>query len=383
LNHPELGKVYHGDCLSLLWSWEKAGFAEFVDATVTSPPYWGLRSYLPEDSPLKSKEVGGRRLADYLLEMEVLAKSIFKITKPTGTFWLNIGDTWCNSKNKKLCPSDSREGECLDVPHRLASVVRSCGWRLVVELVWNKPNSNPHFSGRHPIYSHESVFMFTKTADHYYDGYAIQEKSKYQHEEGRTLYSQPRSVWTIPTTGINGRRLMSDFKTGGKYMEVNPDCPLHGNDQLIWIEAPRYPECTCKEVDSDFFAAMPVELASRLIKCSTSDKGNCEGCGKPYTRFLARNRVPTRPGLDVKVDPAGKAKKDPQRHVCYTETLGWTGCPCAPLYVPPIVFDPFMGAGTTALAAEMNGRDWLGCELNPVLVDKLIPARIRKWRSGK
>lgn len=29
------------------------------------------------------------------------------------------------------------------------------------------------------------------------------------------------------------------------------------------------------------------------------------------------------------------------------------------------VLDPFFGAGTTGLVAERNGRDWIGCELNP------------------
>jgi len=30
-----------------------------------------------------------------------------------------------------------------------------------------------------------------------------------------------------------------------------------------------------------------------------------------------------------------------------------------------IVFDPFMGSGTTAAVARRHGRNWLGCELNP------------------
>ena len=28
------------------------------------------------------------------------------------------------------------------------------------------------------------------------------------------------------------------------------------------------------------------------------------------------------------------------------------------------VFDPFMGSGTTAIVASVNGRKWIGCELN-------------------
>lgn len=33
-------------------------------------------------------------------------------------------------------------------------------------------------------------------------------------------------------------------------------------------------------------------------------------------------------------------------------------------YQDDLVFDPFMGSGTTALAAHKLGRDWLGCELS-------------------
>ena len=36
------------------------------------------------------------------------------------------------------------------------------------------------------------------------------------------------------------------------------------------------------------------------------------------------------------------------------------GCP-----VGGVVLDPFMGAGTTALVAVQEGRDWLGVELSP------------------
>lgn len=45
-------------------------------------------------------------------------------------------------------------------------------------------------------------------------------------------------------------------------------------------------------------------------------------------------------------------------------TLG-PDCNCGGRGEPGLVLDPFMGAGTTAVAAQSLGRDWLGIELNP------------------
>jgi site-specific DNA-methyltransferase (adenine-specific) len=51
------------------------------------------------------------------------------------------------------------------------------------------------------------------------------------------------------------------------------------------------------------------------------------------------------------------------------------GCPAG-----GVVLDPFMGAGTTAVAAEQLGRDWLGIELNPDFA-KLATQRIYAART--
>ena len=41
-----------------------------------------------------------------------------------------------------------------------------------------------------------------------------------------------------------------------------------------------------------------------------------------------------------------------------------------------IVYDPFLGSGTTLIAAEMTGRICRGLELNPVYVDVIV----KRWQ---
>jgi site-specific DNA-methyltransferase (cytosine-N4-specific) len=59
------------------------------------------------------------------------------------------------------------------------------------------------------------------------------------------------------------------------------------------------------------------------------------------------------------------------------ETPIAAGCP-----VGGVVLDPFLGTGTTALAAERLGRRWIGIELNPAYV-QLAQERLHTRRRGR
>jgi len=47
-----------------------------------------------------------------------------------------------------------------------------------------------------------------------------------------------------------------------------------------------------------------------------------------------------------------------------------------------LVFDPFLGAGTVAIAAEAHDRDWLGIELNPEFA-RLAEQRVAQAREQR
>jgi DNA modification methylase len=84
-------------------------------------------------------------------------------------------------------------------------------------------------------------------------------------------------------------------------------------------------------------ATMPVELARRAIAAACPEL-RCTACRRPWQRERVRE--------------VGHAALRPT-------------CRCEADIEPGIVLDPFMGSGTTAVAAEQLGRDWLGIELNP------------------
>lgn len=47
-----------------------------------------------------------------------------------------------------------------------------------------------------------------------------------------------------------------------------------------------------------------------------------------------------------------------------------------------MVLDPFMGSGSTAIAAEKHGRKWIGIELNPEIAE-LARGRIESERAKR
>ena len=59
-------------------------------------------------------------------------------------------------------------------------------------------------------------------------------------------------------------------------------------------------------------------------------------------------------------------------------TTGWKpGCTCEAPVEPCRALDPFMGAGTTALAARLLGRNFGGLELNPEYIE-IADRRLKK-----
>ena len=80
-----------------------------VHMAVTSPPYWGLRSYLPKDHPAKGQEIGTEKTPDEFVAklVEVFAE-VWRVLRDDGTLWVNIGDSYAHtSRPARRCMSTS------------------------------------------------------------------------------------------------------------------------------------------------------------------------------------------------------------------------------------------------------------------------------------
>ena len=97
---------------------------ESVQMIFTSPPFYKLRSYSNSENELgaeKTPEEYIKRLVDHL-------KDCYRVLKPEGCFYLNLGDTYVD--------------KCLQsIPHRVQIELMKHGWILRNSIVWHKRNS--------------------------------------------------------------------------------------------------------------------------------------------------------------------------------------------------------------------------------------------------
>lgn len=137
-----------GDCLKVLKEIPEGT----IDCVITSPPYWGHRLY-------SGGGIGQeKKYSHYIENITLITAEIYRIIKPSGSFWLNIGDTY---RNKNL----------LGIPWRIAiNLMDSQNWILRNSVIWNKHKGGLDSSKDKLRNMHENIFHFVKSAqDYYYD----------------------------------------------------------------------------------------------------------------------------------------------------------------------------------------------------------------------
>lgn len=296
-------QIYNMDCLQ--------GLRELpdncVDCCITSPPYFNLRDYGTagqiglEDTP-----------EAYIARLTEVFAEVLRVLKPTGTLWLNIGDSYAGSgKGAGKYPDNARRykqgtnkgtlgvatnylvsdgykaKDLIGIPWQLAFALRSIGYYLRQDIIWCKPNPMPESVTDRCVKAHEYIFLLSKSKKYYFDYKAIQEDAVSVNDrragKGRFEYNGKRMAGGGTKQKPSGQR---------SFVTITDK----RNKRDVWT-------ISVKADYSAHFAVFPTELIRPCV--------------------LA-------------------------------------GCP-----VDGLVLDPFMGSGTTAAVAATLHRNYLGFELNP------------------
>ncbi|MBV9487423.1 MAG: site-specific DNA-methyltransferase, partial [Frankiaceae bacterium] len=304
---------------------------ESSDMVVTSPPYFRLRDYGVTGQLGLEDAVTG-----WVDSLVTVSRRIRRVLTPQGTYWLNLGDTYSTGSRQGA----SRKSLLLG-PERLALAMIADGWILRNKLVWQKTNGLPSSVRDRLTCKWEVIYVFAKEPRYFFDLDAIRVPHTSRPPQPRKDFVRPitRESWRGPNgDDTSGLDLLKALGRSGHPLGKNPGDVI------------RYASSNFRGAHH---ATFPVGLIELLIRAGCPE-ARCTTCHQPWRRTLLRSTD-------------GRARRT---------SLG-PSCSCRAASEPGLVIDPFMGAGTTAIAAERLGRNWLGIELNrdfAILAEKRIQA---------
>ena len=286
------GTLYNLDCMTAI----RQQPDNSVDCVITSPPYWQLRDYgYPEQWGLEPT------YKEYLAHLQELMTEIWRVLKPQGTVWVNLGDSYSsnhsggnydcnkhkrNENNFVQSKNIDLPSKCLMlIPHRFAIDCIDNGWILRNDIIWAKPNGMPESVTDRFSKKHEFMFFFVKQQKYYFDLDSVREK--HTTNKNNKILQRGSQKWN---SGL-GQPQQSHINGVGKH-ELGKNC---GDVADFW-EIPTKPSA------NEHYASYNFDLIKKPI--------------------LA-------------------------------------GCPQG-----GVIYDPFMGSGTTAIAAIHYGRKFIGSEMS-------------------
>lgn len=360
-----VNKIINGNALEVL----KEMPSDFVDMVITSPPYWALRNYgtneqiwdglsncrheweVKKSKPIKLQsgnpvfqrkwrseasneqsstgcfcikcgawkgELGLETTFDlYIKHLADIFDQIKRVLKPSGTCWVNLGDTYGGHRgclqrpggdldyskkamgeqafiNGKL-PGTKHKCLCM-IPERFSIEMIERGWILRNQIIWNKPNCMPSSVTDRFTVDFEKLFFFTKSTKYNFNQQFDPHKWDKVGSYRKGGLSKNGGSVDNPVEGKGNTT--GSFRAFGKSGR---------NKRCVWKISP-------KPFKEAHFAVYPPELIETPIKAGCPENG--------------------------------------------------------------IVLDPFMGSGTTALVALRLKRKFTGIELNPKYI-QIAEARLK------
>jgi DNA modification methylase len=309
-----------GDCRQTMQTLPAKSF----HTSVSSPPYFGMREYLPKDHPLKPFEIGNEDTLElYLQHIVEVYTEMHRIIRDDGIIWVNIGDRYTSGgrriydRNAKsmtgqvqnhaaagvMRPKDPpglKKKELCLMPVRVAMALQQAGWYLRSQIPWVKRNCMPESAADRPATAIEYFFMFTKSERYFYDADAVKIKAS-ENTHPRAAVFPHRSLRDMNRRRLTPKAAQTELgsKQHGQWRDAhsgvmemrnrrNSDWFMESFQGLLLDDDddPMALVVNPKGTTIKHFAAYPPKLVEPLILCSTSEAGCCPECGGPFTRIL-------------------------------------------------------------------------------------------------
>jgi DNA modification methylase len=394
-----------------------------IDLVITSPPYWGLRNYgdcaekiwgenkdcehdwgekhtRHQEAPGKTSLIKQKGLEytvttstctkcgawkgqfglephpqmyiDHLVE---ICREVKRILKPSGSFYLNLGDSYYNSSSEKD-KGWLQSKQLLLIPSRVACALQDDGWILRNDNLWLKPNPMPISVKDRLNNTYEHIFHLVKEQRYFYDLDAIREPHKDSTIGSSSALSSTATIRKVGREYIEKNNIEGEMKQKIlNYIQSDAGHPLGKNPGDIF-------EVTVQPFAESHFAVYPPELLYKPIKSSCPERV-CINCGTPWTREMIvdieHNRENKREDAKVRLDGLERVPNDWEPKEVHG--FEWKkNCTCESDYTPGIVLDIFNGSGTTCLVAKQLGRRYIGFDINP---EYCVMAQNRVGKLGK
>ena len=323
INGFECNKIYNEDCLETMARMEDNS----VDMVITSPPYWALRDYGVEGQiglePTYQK---------YIENLIIIFNEIHRVLKKEGTCWVNIGDTYGGSgkgaggySDKSTLQGYSGEG--------------TKGRKMAKEN-WNFAKA-PKENG------------VSKCLCQIPSRFAIEMTNRGWILRNEIIWYKPNAM---PSSVKD--RFTVDFE---KLFFFTKSKKYYFKQQLEPLS-----KVSIKDMES----------RNKFNNKGSNNIYACGGEGRSRKEFYNPEGRNKRCVWEINTKPISE-----KHYAIYPKELIKTpikaGCP-----ENGVVFDPFMGSGTTAIVSNELKRNWVGSELSKEYI-KIANKRINNVLTWK
>jgi len=324
----QLNTIIQGDAINV----RSLLLDESISCIVTSPPYWAKRDYKEKDKSIPDQLGQEPTVNLYIKHLVQIFDEVYHTLRKDGNLFVVIGDTRSRgtrgrksneidtfSLNKTpIMPTMKPDYQQPDksqccIPELFKLSMALHGWIARSTYIWVKTNPKTESVKDRFTDCFEYVYHFVKQKRYYFD--TQYEPATYNPEEGKLR--QKRGVFVLSIQPFKGAH----------------------------------------------FATYPTWLIEPLIEAGCP-KRICNKCGKVATPIYDHH-VDLRERLNDTTEPCEEAGPSANNYAGLRRRLvGYNECDCRNGFHSGVVFDPFMGVGTTAVVADKLGFNWNGIELS-------------------